>query len=138
MPHTYHRTMARSNRVYRSRKDKVLSGVCGGLAKHFEISSAWLRAGFIVGFLIQPPIILILYVVAIFIMPLDMSEDIGSATSHARKKAQSKAYSKQFRTHEEVARALDDQFDQIEAKIRKLEDHVTSRDYVLNREFEEL
>lgn len=136
MPHIYHRTMARSSRVYRSRKDKVLSGVCGGLAKHFEISSTCLRVGFVVGFLIQPPIILILYVVAVFIMPSDANEEARASFSSAHGPIQSPAEA--FRSRERAIHVLDGHFDLIEEKIRKLEDHVTSRDYVLNRELEEL
>ena len=35
-------------RLYRSRSDKVVAGVCGGLADYFEIDPVWFRIGFVV------------------------------------------------------------------------------------------
>ena len=33
--------------LYRSRSDRMIAGVCGGLAKRFNISSTWVRLAFV-------------------------------------------------------------------------------------------
>lgn len=57
-------------RLYRSKKDRVIAGVCGGLAEYFNVDSAMLRliwvlivifTGFVPGVLT--------YIVAILIVP---------------------------------------------------------------------
>ncbi|MFZ5878910.1 MAG: PspC domain-containing protein [Chloroflexota bacterium] len=35
----------------RSRSDRMLAGVCGGLGEFFGISSAWFRLGFLIAFI---------------------------------------------------------------------------------------
>ncbi len=33
--------------LYRSKSDRMIAGVCGGLAKRFNISSTWVRVAFV-------------------------------------------------------------------------------------------
>lgn len=33
--------------LYRSKSDRMIAGVCGGLAKRFNISSTWMRLAFV-------------------------------------------------------------------------------------------
>ncbi len=33
--------------LYRSRSDRMIAGVCGGLARRFNISSTWVRLAFV-------------------------------------------------------------------------------------------
>lgn len=40
--------MARSNRLVRARRGKVIAGVCRGLADFFGISVGWIRLGFLI------------------------------------------------------------------------------------------
>lgn len=57
-------------KLYKSNKDKVLSGVIGGLGEYFEIDSTLLRLGFIVFLLITgvfPGVLL--YIAAALIIP---------------------------------------------------------------------
>ncbi|MGM0470934.1 MAG: PspC domain-containing protein [Bacillota bacterium] len=35
--------MSRSNKLYRSRRDKMIAGVCGGIAEYFGIDSTIVR-----------------------------------------------------------------------------------------------
>ena len=36
-----------SQGLYRSKSDRMIAGVCGGLAKRFNISSTWVRLAFV-------------------------------------------------------------------------------------------
>jgi phage shock protein PspC (stress-responsive transcriptional regulator) len=40
-----------TRQLRRSRKNRVLLGVCGGLAEFFGISAFWFRLGFLIAFL---------------------------------------------------------------------------------------
>jgi phage shock protein C len=39
------------NPLRRSRSDRMLAGVCGGLGRFFGISPLWFRVGFIIAFI---------------------------------------------------------------------------------------
>lgn len=43
--------MPEVKKLYRSRTDRMISGVCGGLAKYFEIDTTWIRLAFAVSLL---------------------------------------------------------------------------------------
>lgn len=60
-------------KVYRSRRDRLVFGVCGGIAEYYNIESLWVRLIFI--FLgITGAIGFILYVALALLMPLDPAE----------------------------------------------------------------
>ncbi len=59
--------------IYRSRDNKWIRGVCGGIAEKFGINPLWVRLGFIVAAVIVPGVSLItmiaLYVVLGLLLP---------------------------------------------------------------------
>lgn len=54
--------------LYRSKKDKMLGGVCGGLAEYFEISSTLVRL-ICLGLILIEGIGILLYIIAWIIIP---------------------------------------------------------------------
>ncbi|SDK04686.1 PspC domain-containing protein [Sediminibacillus albus] len=59
-----------SNKLLRSRSDRKLAGVIGGLAEYFDMDATLLRLLYIVIFIFTGFFPLgILYIIAIFIMP---------------------------------------------------------------------
>ena len=34
-----------AKKLYRSRKDRMIAGVCGGIAEHLDVDSVWIRVG---------------------------------------------------------------------------------------------
>src|SRR5438046_8365049 len=61
-------------RLERSRSDRMLAGVCGGLARYFDIHPAFYRVGFVVLTLLGGAGILI-YAAAALVMPDEGKED---------------------------------------------------------------
>ena len=53
----------------RKSDDRVLCGVCGGLAKHLEVDTVWVRAFWAIGILAGLPFFLLGYIVLAFVMP---------------------------------------------------------------------
>lgn len=60
-------------KLYRSRTDKKLCGVCGGLGKYFDIDPTLVRLGVVLGALFIG-CGLIAYIVAALVIPEDPSE----------------------------------------------------------------
>lgn len=60
-----------SKKLYRSRTDSILAGICGGLAAHFGQDATWWRLGF-AAFLIVTGFMpgLLIYIVAWILIPL--------------------------------------------------------------------
>ncbi len=63
-----------AKRLERSRSDRMLAGVCGGLARYFEIHPAFYRVGFVVLTLLGGAGIVI-YAAAALVMPDEGKED---------------------------------------------------------------
>ena len=61
-------------RLERSRDDRMLAGVCGGLARYFGIHPAFYRVGFVVLTLIGGAGILV-YLAAVLVIPDEGKED---------------------------------------------------------------
>lgn len=56
-------------KLYRSRKDRIIAGVCGGLAEHFGIDPTWIRLLFVLFFFLGGCTLLI-YLIMWLIVPL--------------------------------------------------------------------
>ncbi|WP_242602153.1 PspC domain-containing protein [Legionella nagasakiensis] len=57
-------------KLYRSRRERMLAGVCGGLAQHFGIDPTWMRLIFILFFFIGGSAFLA-YIILWILVPLE-------------------------------------------------------------------
>lgn len=57
-------------RLYRSRTDRIIAGICGGLAQYFSIDPIWTRLVFILLFFLGGSALLI-YLIMWLIVPLE-------------------------------------------------------------------
>lgn len=62
-----------SKRLYRSRKDTFLSGVCGGIAEYFNVDVSLVRIGWVIATLATGGLGLIAYIIAAVVVPVDPS-----------------------------------------------------------------
>jgi phage shock protein C len=67
-------------RLYRSRKDRIVGGVCGGLAGHIDVDPGIIRLVWIVVSLISLGTGLIVYLAAWIIIPESSEESTQQAT----------------------------------------------------------
>ncbi len=56
-------------RLYRSTKDKVFCGVCGGIAEYLNVDPVIIRLAAIALFIINPAATILLYIAACIVMP---------------------------------------------------------------------
>lgn len=59
-----------TRRLYRSRKDKMIGGVCAGLADYFRIDTTWMRLLFVLFLLVGGSAILV-YIIMWIVVPLE-------------------------------------------------------------------
>jgi phage shock protein PspC (stress-responsive transcriptional regulator) len=60
----------RSRRLERSTRDRVISGVCGGLAEYLAVDATVVRAFFVIATVITAFLFLLVYLVLLILMPL--------------------------------------------------------------------
>lgn len=67
-----------SKKVYRSRSDRMLGGVCGGIADYFNVDVVLVRLLWVLAFLAEG-IGLIVYIIAWVIIPEESYTSVGSS-----------------------------------------------------------
>ncbi len=60
--------MAEQKRLYKSRTDKMVSGVCAGIAEYFNVDPALIRLAFVLATLLDGAGLLI-YIILAIVMP---------------------------------------------------------------------
>ena len=61
--------MPTQKRIYRDLESGMISGVCAGLARYFDVDAVWVRAVAIVSLFVATPITLLAYVAAVILLP---------------------------------------------------------------------
>ncbi len=65
-------------KLARSRTDAKLFGLCGGIAANLGINSAWVRAFVTVGIIFSGGILLLVYVIAAMLLPVEDAMPAGA------------------------------------------------------------
>lgn len=66
-------------RLYRSEKDKLVAGVCGGLAEYFEVDPVIIRIAFVAGAMLSGGMGIIVYILLWIIVP--SKEQVAAAAA---------------------------------------------------------
>jgi phage shock protein C len=59
------------NRLYRSRSERMIAGVAGGVANYLDVDPTLIRLAWALAALATGPVALLLYIVCALIMPSD-------------------------------------------------------------------
>ena len=124
-------TSPNPKRFYRSREDKVIAGVCGGLAERFGWDVAIVRIAAIVLTLIGVPTV-IAYIVALVVVP---KEPLGRGSITPEEDAFWRGVSDRPNV---TFGNLKYTFMDLEDRLQNLERNVTSDDWRLRKEFRDL
>ncbi len=142
-------------RWYRLPEEGKIAGVCAGVAERFQVGSWMVRLMAITCLLFIPGIIIPVYLLAIFLLPTPSSiaEDENTilgeldATTKQRQE-KSRRFDEALDEGEQDFHSLDRKrsvvqqykrsFDTLEERMQSLERHVTSRQFELNREINNL
>jgi phage shock protein C len=63
--------MAKSKKLFRSEKDKVIAGVCAGLADYFDTDPALIRILFLAGFIFGASSTFWIYIILWIVLPTE-------------------------------------------------------------------
>lgn len=72
------------NGLVRSKYDRVISGVCGGIGEYFNIDPTIVRLGFVIATVLFSGLGLFVYIVAIFVIP-EADSAANGFTDYAQK-----------------------------------------------------
>lgn len=114
--------------LYRSRK-KSICGVCGGIAEYFDFSVFWVQVAFVVlafmsGFW---PVVFAYIILAMIMKP--------SPVKPVESEDERDFYESYMRSRGYALERIKHQFEQLERRIRRMEDVVTNKAYDWDRKF---
>lgn len=114
--------------IYRARNG-VFLGVCKGIADYFDLSVFWVRIALVIVFIFSGfwPVIGI-YLVAAFFMKPKPVKPIESEEER-------EFYDSYVHSPKNAAQRLKKKFEELERRIRGMEDKVTGREYEWERRF---
>lgn len=68
-------------RLYRSKKEQMLGGICGGLAEYIDVDPSIIRLVFVVLIVLSGGLFLLVYIAAWVIVPVSPEESMSQTTS---------------------------------------------------------
>lgn len=117
--------------IYRSREDKVLCGVCGGIAEHFDFAAWGVRCIFALLILTTFPIGLIVYIV----MGCAMKQE---PARHYRNEDERDFWDTYRSSRTDALRKVERTFDKLDKRLQRMESVVTAPNFGLEDEYERL
>ena len=138
----------RTRRLYRDTANEKICGVCAGLARYFGMDIWVVRCLAITGLVFMPSIILPAYFIACMLLPKSpggrtrrSKDPSGRDAQNARDKdpyaSPAPELGARFSPRTSLRNVQSD-LDQLELKLRRMESHVTSGRYELQRELHQL
>jgi len=82
-----------NKRLYRSRKDVFLSGVCGGIAEYFNVDVSLVRIGWVIATLATSGLGLIAYIIAAVVVPVEPSGGVDYMDTEPQNSSETKTNS---------------------------------------------
>ena len=139
--HHYHEDVGRSNRpspnphrLTRSRRHRILGGVCGGIAEYFGWKPLHVRLLAVLGFILFQPATIVAYIVGCFVMKRAPLGPRGAGRTAADEQ-----FWRDVSTRPgEAFSRLKHTFRGLEERIRRMERAVTTDEYRLKRAFREI
>ena len=61
--------MAQTRRLHKSRNDKMISGVSGGMAEYFDIDPVFVRLGWVLSIFLTGGVSILIYLVMVIVVP---------------------------------------------------------------------
>ncbi len=117
--------------LYKNRRKGKCLGVCAGVADYFGMSPLPLRIAAVVGLFLFTVPTLVIYFLAAWIM-----DDTPKALFESKEE---ETFWRQARKEPAgTGRELRQKFRECETRVRRLETHVTSSEFELNRKFRDL
>ncbi|MFV3127444.1 envelope stress response membrane protein PspC [Niveispirillum sp. KHB5.9] len=118
-------------RLWRSRTDAKIAGVCGGIAEYANVDAWIVRVGFILGFFFFPPVAFFGYLILWWLLK---ERPVGLYETREEEVFWRSVATKPDQT----LSGLRGKFRDLDRDIAKLEGFIASREYDLHRQFRDL
>ena len=126
-----HSGYAPPNRLYRASRGAMIFGVCAGIADYFGFDRTVTRIVAALAALIFFPAVAICYIILALLLPKYADSAEPEPREFGRRRDEAERARGGPANHQK-------RFDDLDERLRKLEEHVTSRRFRLEREFEKL
>jgi len=120
------------HRLYKNRRDKVVSGVCAGIADYFNTDTALVRIAAVLMLFVAGPFTVLSYIVAAIIMPT-RPENARSVSPE-----EDQFWRGVSRRPEATFSNLKYRFRDLDERLQGIERVVTSDEWKLRRQFREI
>jgi phage shock protein C len=128
----------RTTRLYRDVGHQRIAGVCAGIARYFGVEAWVVRVAAISGLIFMPSVVGPAYVIAAWVLPkLPNGEPEPDRETREDHSSPAPELGVQFSPRRSL-RSVQATFDQIELKLRRMESHVTSGQFELQRELKRI
>lgn len=132
----------RTSRLYQDKRRQKIAGVCAGIARYFGVEVWVVRGMAITGLIFMPSVVIPAYIIASFVLPKAPDGDAPQDDA-ANEKARSDHSSPAPELGTQLSprrslRGVQADLDQIELKLRRMESHVTSGQFELQRELKRI
>jgi len=134
----------RTSRLYQDKSRAKIAGVCAGIARYFGVEVWVVRGIAITGLIFMSQIVVPAYFIAMWILPKSPDGDSpldSKPTNPATADDEHASPAPELGTRLSPRRSLRNvqaEFDQIELKLRRMESHVTSGQFELQRELKRI
>lgn len=130
--HYTNRDELRRDKLYRNSEDGIVAGVCAGLADFFGFDVTLTRVVVAIGMLIFQTLIIVYIILAILVpkRPAFASADSQPRNPYMEQRIKAEPHA--------TLRTVRHRFRDLDRRLQRLEKHVTSKRYNLEREFEGL
>jgi phage shock protein C len=115
------------HRLYRDRENAILAGVCAGLADYFGWNRRGVRVATAIGALMFFPFVVPAYIILAILLP-------ARPTYLNREDDQAKFWRGVSNAPADVFGSLSHRFRELDLRLQKMEAHVTSREFDIDRE----
>ena len=120
-------------RLYKDRDNKLIGGVCAGIADYFGFDVTVTRLVVIAGLIFFPPPTLIAYILLAFLLPAK-PPSLGRSRDEVPASLQRSVRSSPQTTLDNIRH----RFRELDGRLQRLEKYMTSKRFDLDREFEAL
>jgi len=129
----------RTAKLYLDRRHRRICGVCAGIARYFGVEVWVVRGIAITGLIFMASIVVPAYFIAAFVLPKGPEENMADSTETAAEDHSSPAPELGTRLSPRGSlRNVQADLDQLELKLRRMESHVTSGQFELQRELKRI
>jgi phage shock protein C len=127
----------RTSKLYRDIRRQRVAGVCAGIARYFGVEVWVVRGMAITGLIFMPSVVIPAYIIASIVLPKAPNGDTADEKGRADHSSPAPELGTRLSPRRSL-RGVQADLDQLELKLRRMESHVTSGQFELQRELKRI